>query len=123
MEQKSYYIQLAIVSVGALLLSFGLSQLNNRFFCTSHFWIPTLFFVITTIAANILITMGDSDSKEFIFKTLAMSMARLLLCMVAVLIYSVINKSSALAFSCHFMLQYVLFTVFEISHLLKLIKK
>lgn len=123
MEQKKYYFQLAIITIGALLLSFGLSQLNNRFFSTSHYWIPTLFFVITNVGANILITMGDKDSKEFVFKTLAMSMARLLLCMVAVLIYSVVNKPNALAFSCHFMLQYLFFTIFEISHLLKLIKK
>lgn len=122
MEQKKYYFQLAIITIGALLLSFGLSQLNNRFFSTSHYWIPTVFFVITTVGANILITMGDKDSKEFVFKTLAMSMARLLLCMVAVLIYSVVNKPNALAFSCHFMLQYLFFTIFEISHLLKLIK-
>ena len=123
MEQKKYYFQLVIVSVGALLLSFGLSQLNNRFFTTSHFWVPTLFFVVTTIAANFLITAGDKESKEFVFKTLAMSMARLLLCMVFVFIYSLVNKPEALAFTCHFMVQYILFTIFEISFLLKFIKK
>lgn len=123
METKKYYLQLAIVSVGALLLSFGLLQLNNRFFTTAHFWIPTLFFVITTITTNLLITSGDKESKEFVFKTLAMSMARLLLCMIFVFVYSLINKPEALAFTCHFMIQYILFTIFEISFLLKFIKK
>lgn len=121
--QKKYYIQLILLSVFVLGLSYGLSQINSRYVSTTHYWIPTVFFVTTTLLANWLIHSSNNESKEFIFKTLAMSMARLLLCMVAVLIYSVINKPYALAFSCHFMIQYVFFTIFEISFLLKLIKQ
>jgi hypothetical protein len=34
-----------------------------------------------------------------------------------------INKPQALAFTCHFMIQYLIFTIFEISFLLKYIKQ
>lgn len=122
-NQKKYYLQFTIICIGALLLSYGLSQTTSRYFNTSHFWIPTLFFAITTLAANALLTEGDKESKEFVFKTLALSMARLLLCLIFVFVYSLINKSQALAFTCHFMIQYVLFTVFEMSFLLKYIKQ
>ena len=122
-NQKIYYLQCTIICVGALILSYGLSQMPNRYFNTTHFWIPTLFFAITTLAVNILLTNGDKQSKEFVFKTLAMSMARLLLCMIFVFVYSLINKPQALAFTCHFMIQYVLFTIFEMSFLLKYIKQ
>ncbi len=122
-NQKKYYLQFTIICVGALIISFGLSQLQNRYFTTSHFWIPTLFFALATLGTNALLTKGDKQSKEFVFKTLAMSMARLLVCMIVVFIYSLINKAEALAFTCHFMIQYVLFTVFEMSSLLKYIKQ
>jgi hypothetical protein len=122
-NQKKYYLQFGLLCIGTCLLSYGLSQNANRFFCTNNFWIPTLFFAITTWLINVLLTKGQSEPKEFAFKTLAMSMARLLLCMVFVLVYTVINKADALAFTCHFMIQYVIFTIFEISNLVTFIKK
>ncbi|MBK8366339.1 MAG: hypothetical protein IPL10_02690 [Bacteroidetes bacterium] len=122
-NQKKYYLQFITICIGALVLSFGLSQLQTRYFSTSHFWIPTLFFAVATLGTNALLTKGDKQSKEFVFKTLAMSMARLLVCMIFVFIYSLVNKPEALAFTCHFMIQYVLFTIFEMSFLLKYIKQ
>lgn len=122
-NKKKYYLQFITVCIGALVLSYGLSQLQSRYFSTSHFWIPTLFFALATLGTNALLTKGDKQSKEFVFKTLAMSMARLLVCMIFVFIYSLVNKPEALAFTCHFMIQYVLFTVFEMSFLLKYIKQ
>jgi hypothetical protein len=121
-SQTKYYIQLASVCIGALILSYGLSEIDTKYFKTNHYWIPTLFFVITTVGANLLLTAGDKQSKEFVFKTLALSMARLLVCMIVVFVYSLINKEQALAFTCHFMVQYVIFTIFEMSFLLKYIK-
>lgn len=120
--EKKYYIRFGLLCIGTFLLSFGLSQVANRFLQTTNFWVPTLFFAITTWAINVLLTKGKSEPKEFAFKTLAMSMARLLICMVFVLIYMVINKVDFLAFTCHFMIQYVIFTVFEISNLVTFIK-
>ncbi|MES2763811.1 MAG: hypothetical protein V4677_16470 [Bacteroidota bacterium] len=122
-NQKKYYLQFVLVCVGALLLSYGLSQAETRFLNTPHFWIPTVFFAISTLGTNALLTKGDKRSKEFVFKTLALSMARLLVCMIFVFIYSLVNKPQALAFTCHFMIQYILFTIFEMSSLLKYIKQ
>ena len=122
-NQKKYYLQFTLVCVGGLLVSYGLSQTPSPYLNTPHFWIPTLFFAITTLVINILLTKGDKQSKEFVFKTLALSMARLLVCMIFVFVYSLYNKPQALAFTCHFMIQYVLFTVFEMSSLLKYIKQ
>lgn len=122
-SQKKYYIQFITVCLGALILSYGLSQIPNRYFTTNHFWIPTIFFTLSTLGVNALLTKGDKESKEFVFKTLAMSMARLLVCMIFVFVYSLINKPQALAFTCHFMIQYLIFTIFEISFLLKYIKQ
>lgn len=123
MNKKKYYLNFILISIGSLLLSYGLSFQQNKYLSTSHYWIPTLFFIITTLLSNGLLTKGEKESKEFVFKSLAISMARLLICMIFVLIYSLIYKEQALAFTCHFMIAYVIFTVFEISFLLKFIKQ
>lgn len=123
MNKNKQYLNLSMICIGTLLVSYGLSQLPNKYCLTPHFWIPTLFFLITTLLINLLLTSGNKDSKEFVFKTLAMSMARLLICMIFIFIYSLINKPQALAFSCHFMLAYIVFTIYELSFLLKYIKQ
>lgn len=123
MNHKKYYLQLVIICIGTLFLSFELSKLSTPYFLSAHYWIPTLFFLITTLLINKLLTNGDKASKEFVFKTLAMSMARLLGCMIFVFIYSLVNKTGALAFTCHFMIAYIVFTAFELSFLLKYIKQ
>lgn len=122
-NQKKYYFQLVIVSIGALLLSYGLSQIQTPYLHTNNFWIPIVFFTLTTLCTNALLTTGDKHSKEFAFKSLGMTMARLLACMIFVFVYSLVNKTDVLAFSCHFMIQYLLFTIFEMSSLLKYIKQ
>lgn len=122
-DTKKYSLRFAVVCLGCLLLSYGLSQVPSAYLTTTRFWIPTVFFALTTLGINAVLTKGDKNSKEFVFKTLAMSMARLLVCLVLVLIYSRVSKSDSLAFACHFMLQYLIFTVFEISFLLKYIKQ
>ena len=119
----NYFIKLIVLSFVALGISFGLYSTGNSYFATSHFWIPIVFFFITTLATNKVITSTDKQSQEFVFKTLAISMARLLVCMIAVFVYSLINKPEALTFTCHFMIQYVLFTIFEHTVLLKHVKK
>ena len=106
---------------------------DNTFMSSiDEYIINTIFITKTFDAKNVpqmvlilmtLLTKGDKQSKEFVFKTLAMSMARLLVCMIFVFIYSLVNKPEALAFTCHFMIQYVLFTIFEMSFLLKYIKQ
>jgi len=122
-NQKKYYFQFAVLCIGTLLLSYGLSQNPSHYFNTTHFWIPTLFFGLSSFGINVLLTKTDKRSKDFVFKTLAISMARLLACMIFVFIYSLVNKEHALAFTCHFMIQYLIFTVFEISFLIKYIKQ
>lgn len=122
-NKKKYYLNFSIVTISALVLSYFLSQLNSKYLTTDHFWIPTLFFFITTLGIHFIITRKPKEPKEFIFIYLALSMGRLLLCLFFVLIYSFVNKQSSLAFACHFMIQYVLFTMFEISTILKTIKQ
>lgn len=124
MQNKTkYYLQFTLLCIGTFVLSYGISQIQNKYFNTPHFWIPVFFFGITSLAINVLLTKANTSSKDFVFKTLAISMARLLICMVFVFVYSLFNKEDLLAFTCHFMIQYLIFTIFEVSFLLKYIKQ
>lgn len=119
-----YYLSFVTVCIGALLLSYGLTQwVHNRYVSTGDFWIPTVCFAIITGVANRVLMNGDKHSKEFVFKALALTMARLLCCLIVIFIYSLVHKAQVLAFACHFMLQYVIFTIFELSFLIQYVKQ
>ena len=68
-NKKKHYIQFISITLGALILSYGLSQLPTRYFSTSHFWIPTIFFALSAIGINAFLTKENQDPKEFVFKT------------------------------------------------------
>jgi hypothetical protein len=122
MKNAKHMIWFSFITIISFVLSFLLAQLNSRYFFTSHFWVPTVFFSITTLIVNLIVQNSEKNTKEFIFKLLIISMARLLLCMVFILVYSLLFKTNTLAFAVHFMLQYFLFTIYEVSYMIKFIK-
>lgn len=62
------------------------------------------------------------EARDMINKIMFTSMGRLLVCMVGVFIYSLIDKPSFFAFAIHFMLHYMVYTVFEITFIVKFIR-
>jgi hypothetical protein len=117
-----HFFWFALILICSLGLSYSLIQIPSKYFTTSHFWIPSLFFGLTTLIVNVIIKKSEKNTKEFIFKLLIISMSRLLLCMVFILVYSLIFKTNTLAFAVHFMIQYFLFTIYEVSYMIKFIK-
>jgi hypothetical protein len=89
----------------------------------SKFWYLSLaFHAVTTFFLHKLLFNRTADQSDNTIKIMFASMGRLLLCMVALLIYKVCDKSNFTQFAVHFMLHYVLFTAYEIAYLLKFIK-
>lgn len=63
-----------------------------------------------------------AGSGSFTQLLIAGIVIKLLFALVVVLVYSFIDKHGFFYFSLHFIIQYVLFTVFEIRYLLHLVK-
>ena len=64
----------------------------------------------------------QAGSDSFTQLLIAGIVIKLLFALIAILIYSFIDKQGFFSFSLHFIMQYVLFTVFEIRYLLHLVK-
>lgn len=89
----------------------------------SQLWIVSVgFHVLISLALHAIMYRKTEDPKDFINKIMLTSMGRLLLCMVGVFIYSLVDKPHFMGFAIHFMLHYVLFTIFEINYMLKFVK-
>jgi hypothetical protein len=109
----------------ALLLSIGGSMLMNAMATiafSSSWYISILFHLFISFLIQLLLFRRTDDQRDYTFKIMFASMGRLLFCMIGLLIYKVFDKHNFTQFALHFMLHYILFTVFEIAYLLKFIK-
>lgn len=103
----------------ALLASFLLN------FCTvyqfNHTSYLLLYFCGLSFASNLLYTF-TAYSTAFTEIILTGLIAKLLLALVVVVIYSLNNYDTFFNFSLHFVTHYILFTIFSVAYLLQLIK-
>lgn len=114
---KSLLIALVLSVGGSLLMNMILTVTYSKFW-----WVSLLFHCSISLLLQLLLFSKKGDPKDYVFKIMFSSMGRLLICMVALLIYRVSDKDNFTHFALHFGLHYILFTVFEIASLLKFIK-
>ncbi len=107
----------AILSTGISLLLNFLSVLSS-----TTWYISVLFHLLLSVLLFLVLIRKIGDPRDYVFKIIFSSMGRLLVCMIGLLIYKVCDKGNFTHFAGHFMLHYILFTVFEIGYLLKFIK-
>jgi hypothetical protein len=109
----------------ALILSAVCSVLANMFIpgiYSGTWYVSLIFHVLISVLIQLLLFKKSEDQKEYINKIMFSSMGRLLVCMFGLLIYKLIDKANFTQFAVHFMIHYILFTIFEIAYLLKFIK-
>ena len=106
------------------LLSAAISLLLN-FLSLGHsstWYISILFHLFISVLLYLVLFRKPGDPRDYTFKIMFTSMGRLLVCMFGLLIYKVSDKQNFPHFAVHFLIHYILFTIFEIAYLLKFIK-
>lgn len=82
------------------------------------------FVVLVTIAVHyVLIKASLSNPRTFIGKYVAFSGLKLIVYLVAILFYVFVVKSEVVIFMLSFLITYFIFLIFEISAILKFLKK
>lgn len=106
----------------SLVISIGLNFIPVNFTYSKFWYVSLLFHVFISLLLHLLLFRKSGNPSDNTFKIMFFSMGRLLLCMIGLLIYKICDKENFTQFAVHFMLHYILFTVFEIRYLLKFIK-
>jgi len=112
-------ISILILSAVAVSVSLAYNFFNLCY--ARNWWWSILFFVAIFLIVNLIrnLKTNPTISTEIVIGTISI---KALLLMVAVFIYSLIDKKGFFCFSMHFLTHYILFTVFEIRYLLTVIK-
>jgi hypothetical protein len=114
---------LIFITVPLLVLAIAL-----RYILPVKFYSPALPFLVIFVFSSQLILLkilfGSVDSKfnRFVNRFMAASFIKLLIYLVVILVYSSLYRSDALPFAVSFVILYMVYTVFEISILLKAFK-
>ena len=112
-----------IIGISAILSSAVSLLMNFLSIATAPYWfISAAFHLFISLLLYFVLFRKTGDPRDYTFKIMFSSMGRLLVCMIGLLIYKVCDKGNFTHFAVHFMLHYILFTVFEIRYLLKFIK-
>ncbi len=106
------------------VLSVLLSLILNRFSpIMAENWMYGLLFLFVLCLALNLIYAFKAGAENFTELLIVAIVIKLLLALILIVVYSFIDKTGFFNFSLHFILHYILFTIFEIRYLLYLIKK
>jgi hypothetical protein len=112
-------ISLIIPSALAVVLSYILNTYTPV--KSEHAGYGLLFFVVVCFILNVMYAL-NARSKALSELLMAGIVIKLLLALIAIVIYSIFCHSHLFNFAIHFIGYYILFTIFEIRYLLNLIK-
>lgn len=114
---------LLFVSISAFLSIVLSLSLNKYTSVTAQNWTFGLAFLLVFSFILNLIYAFQAGSENFTQLLIVAIVIKLLVALTLIVVYSFINKGDFFNFSIHFILHYILFTVFEIRYLLLIIKK
>lgn len=114
-------ILLAVVCIGIVLVA-GVSISSEHSFASLYFVIPFIM-AITILFHYVLIRASAVNPRNFVGKFAAFSGVKLMIYMVSILIYAFAIKKEVVVFLMGFLIIYLLFTILEISSILKFLKK
>ncbi len=118
MISKGFISIIISTALSAIIsLSFNLFNL----FYSQNWWWSLIFFLVIFISINLLYAYktDPKSSSDILIGTISV---KTLLLLIAIFLYSLVDKKGLFHFSMHFLTHYILFTVFEIRYLLSKIK-
>lgn len=120
---RSFFIKITVFSVFTLGVLLGWRRLAPIRFQTAMDWGIWLFFILNTLIIHLILMRVVDAPKKFTNYFIGITGIKMLTYLLIILIYSVLNKESALGFSLSFLTMYVLYSGFEVFTWMRHFKK
>jgi len=99
------------------------TQINPKWISNSWPFIVLFFLSFTVLLHRQLLKSTEGQPKKFVFTFLMMTTVKILLYLAVILVYVMVNRADAIGFIIAFFVNYFLFTAFELSAVMKLLRK
>mgnify|MGYP006303720369 CR=1 FL=1 len=109
------YLTIAVYVLGFLAFKF---VFPGAFF-TMFYFLPLIFYLLIALVHGALIRSARLPARKFPQRFLAVFGAKIFAMMIFILLYAYFNPEIAVPF----LILYLVYTVFEITHLLKLLRR
>lgn len=116
---KSLIILTITVLIIAVALRFALPE---RFYSPALPYLVIFIFATQFILLKIIVETAKKKFKNFVNRFMVANFLKLFLYLVVILVYAYLNNSDILPFSVSFLALYVIYTIFEITILIKTFK-
>lgn len=120
---RPFFIKLTVFSIFTLGILICWQKLAPVRFQTSMDWGIWIFFIMSTLIIHMLLLRVVSDPKKFARYFMGITGIKLLTYLLIILIYSLLNKETALGFSLFFLAMYVLYSGLEVFTWMKYFRK
>lgn len=120
---RPFFIKLTIFSIFTLGILLCWQRYAPIRFQTSMAWGIWIFFILTTLVIHTLLMRVVSEPKKFTQHFMGITGIKLLTYLLIILIYSVLNKETALGFALFFLTMYVLYSGLEVFTLFRQFRK
>jgi hypothetical protein len=117
---KKIFIYTLIIAV---LEYFATTMIDPKWMSSSWPFIILFFLSFTILLHRQLLKSTAGNPKKFVYAFLMMTTVKILLYLAVILVYVMVNRDDALGFIVAFFVNYFLFTGFELSAVMKLLKK
>ena len=111
---RSFFIKLSVFSIFTLGILIAWQRFAPARFQTKVDWYIWGFFILSTLIIHLVLMTVVSDAKKFARYFMGITGIKLLTYLLIILIYSVLNKETALGFSLFFLAMYVLYSGLEV---------
>lgn len=125
MKEFNKFIVKELVLTGSVgILAFALFNSSLSDYYLSVFWaLLALISVLTAIVHFSLLKTEEKDSSKFATKFMTASGIKMMIYLVVITSYSFLNPSKAKVFLISFIVLYLIYTIFEVFHIVKHLKK
>lgn len=115
------------LTVLAGLLAGGLVLWNQfgppQYRLTAAYFLLAGFYLVTLLVHSALIKAGEKNAKTFVNSFMAVTGLKMFVYLLGLVIYVFVVPKSAFVFAFHFLVFYFVFTVFEVTMLMRFFKR
>ena len=123
-EYSKFIIKLLLLTISIFLIAFFIFKFFLCMYYLNIFPYLLMFFaIITALFHYFLIKSSQHEIKKFINTFMIFTGIKLMLYILFILIFILLNKSSAVVFVMGFIILYVIYSIFEIISIVKYLKK
>lgn len=116
---KSSILTIIVIILGAILYC----TLLKSYYLSVLPWAVLFFYLGTNLVHQYLLKIASKSGSRFTSQYMAVSFLKMFFYLAVAIVFVIFNRESVKLFFANFLILYIIYTVFEVSEFLKVVKR